>query len=317
MEDIRDNTLALLDDKNGTATLVERKDVTSENFKDVFKRYCTLAKSKGYKIIIGSYGYISRQINLLELLSGVRFEVKDFTALTPDVIPILINHIKLERGAFGEKISKRLMDRRRAGLEIGNPEIARHAKDSAIKQRVRMAIFDEINIKAAKKIFALHKQGETFNAIATELNNQQFVTRRGGSFYAKSVERIYNRYWDLKDNFVSRQSDLEAQAKKISPEPGMVKGLQENYEYNDSFELLLSKKFSIKLYDHKNQEPLNIAAKRLQLNKTEDGWLCSLSISSTRALLPGVHYLVLEDEGQVVFVQSFTIAKSLQDLIDP
>ncbi len=299
--------LTLLDKSGNKVTTKEV--LNKENFEKTFRTFCAEAKEKGYQLIISSYEHLSRQIPLLKLLEDIRFKVEDFASLDAQSIPIVIHHIELERSAFGQKISRRLKDRRKAGLEIGNPEIAKHAKDSAIKQRVRLAIFDEVNLKAAVQIFKLKKEGETFNAIAKYLNDSGLQTRREGSFYAKSVERIYQRYIELEDNFSSQQTTLDT-TKNIASDL-VVNGFEFKYEFADTISLSLDNlngTAEVKIYDNKSPQAIHTAT-------TSNDHSFELQIAKTRALLPGLHYLVLEKDGEKIFVQQFYIAHSIKEMI--
>ncbi len=309
MEEKALDHLTLLDKSGNKVTTKEVPN--KESFEKTFRTYCAEAKEKGYQLIISSYEHLSRQIPLLKLLEGIRFKVEDFTSLDAQSIPIVIHHIELERSAFGQKISRRLKDRRKAGLEIGNPEIAKHAKDSAIKQRIRLAIFDEVNLKAAAQIFKLKKNGDTFNAIAKYLNDSGLQTRREGSFYAKSVERIYQRYIDLEEKFNDQQTELNIA--KVAASDVVVNDLQSKYEYTDtislSFDNLGEATTEVKIYNNNSSEP--VCAKTITDHSFE------LPIAKTRALLPGLHYLVLERNGEKIFLQQFYIAYSIKEMIQP
>lgn len=286
---------------------------SKENFESKFREYCKDARRLGYKLIIDKYEFLRGQIPLLKLLENIDFTINDFDRLNQESIPVLVQHMELEKTNVGRKISNKLKDRRNAGLEIGNPKIAEQARTSAIKQRIRLAIYDSQNLDAAKIILKQKGENIPLNSIAEYLNNNEYKTRRGGSFYAKSCERIYERYSELKNNFNPNHKLFSKENKKGVSNSKLKKyGLKDNYRYEDTISVDLSKYPNTKVEIYNNSDKLPILS--FDLETVENGKF-ELSVAKTREFIPGLYYFLLKDvkDDTILIYQEFNISKELME----
>jgi hypothetical protein len=80
------------------------------------------------------------------------------------------------------------------GAVLGKPEnLTLEARDKGTVARISNARTNENNRKAAAMIRSLREQGATFQAIADQLNQLGFPTRRGCRFFPTQVRRLWQR----------------------------------------------------------------------------------------------------------------------------
>ncbi len=287
-----------------------------EDFNIYFKSYYQAAKAKGERIVIKHYYFLSKNVEVLELLSKgeVAFTIEDYQELNIKGIKFILKHIQLEREAFGKQISEKLRRRSEAGLHVGNPEITKKAKESASRQRVRLALFDPINIKMAQMIASHRSIKNNFNAIATEFNSQGMKSRRGGNFYAKSVERIFKRYEAIEGNFTTNPHFSKRSTKAAA------KGLKllewkDTYEFDEQIQFIctmpkqINFTIQINIYNWKNKKPI-YSTKHEDAAKNR----FLLPIEKALFLFPGQHYLELIGPNQARIVRPFIVASSIQEI---
>lgn len=290
-------------------------------FKEAFLKLSRKAEKIGRTLVIESYKDISGELDILKrLLTVNNFIVKDFPDLEKTYLPVLIRHISLEKAIHGKKISKAMKRRKQAGGAVGNPLITKYAKEGAVKKRKHQALFHPSNIEAAENIFQLLREDKYNNSqIANELNKRNIKTRRGGKFFSKSVERIIDKYRELKSNFelnneLERKIRISHKSSKFS-----VEGLKDNYERDASFKITISNHqdpIKVKILDnHFNNVLID---DHLKVDK--DKMIIDFNnqtIGDIIHLIPGRYYFLItsDDTDQWTrFCQSFTVANSLEEL---
>ena len=264
-------------------------------------------------IRIESYQLISKDLDMLRKLQGsqAKFEVLDFPDLDHRGLALIIRHIELERKDFGQKLSARLRERTEAGLNVGNPNIAQ-AKVSASRQRVRLALFDPTNIDIAQRIARLRASGHNFNNIANDFNDQGLKSRRGGNFYAKSVERIFRRYEAIAHHY-DANPHLQQRLAEQTDSPITLSNWKEAYQFDEQIQIHCqvpgADHVQLNLYDWESSEAV------LSIPELPVGTPFYLPIAKTLELLPGRHYLEIRGPEGAQLICPFVLAPEIQSII--
>lgn len=304
------NTLILVTNKNEE---IEIAEVKSDNFEGKFREFVAKAKKNGYKLIIDKYKHISGKLQLLKALEEIRnFKINDFKELDVEGIRILKRHLEFNKKTRAEKTSLSIKRRRTEGDEIGNPNIHKHT-GIASKIRVRNAIFNDRNIAAAQQIFALRRKNMNHHAISEELNKKGVKTRKGASFYAKTVERIEKRYLDLIANFNEADYALERAFKTTTSTFNTITGFKDDFTKNEQLNIIIggAKADKCAVIFNWNYEVII-------KGKENDKGVIELSlgtISEHPNLLPGKYFLKIEKKSETVYFKPFYIAKDLLEMI--
>jgi DNA invertase Pin-like site-specific DNA recombinase len=155
--------------------------------------YCKKEKAT---LLIAKLDRLSRNVAFIANLmdAGVDFTACDLPQANRFTLHIFAALAEQER----EMISRRTRDALRAlkerGAVLGKPEnLTTEARDKGTVARVANARTNENNRKAAAMIRSLREQGATFQAIADQLNQLGFPTRRGCRFFPTQVRRLWQR----------------------------------------------------------------------------------------------------------------------------
>ena len=280
-----------------------------EEFSLAFRNLVDKAVSKNYKLILEYYNGLRGNIDNLKALQSVKsFEIKNFTKLNPKSIPILIEHTKLEKNEFSQRIRESITRRRIVGLDVGNPQIADIAQDLGLKQRIQNSLYDANNIKAKERIVQLKKTGESFNSIAKILNEEGYKTRRGKKFYQKSAQRLFDRYKLLSKDFERKADKLIENLYFKDKDVSILKGFEKNCNFEKEIILNITI-MPVKVILYNNNGKQVFSSVRNSKEKFQ------LQIEGTLELFPGLHYFQIwtpEEEGaKVLYTSSFTIKYSL------
>jgi len=88
-----------------------------------------------------------------------------------------------------------LAQRERELIKLGNPQhLTSISRTNSIISIKRKAAENVNNTRAMSLIVRCKKDGMSLAAIATELNNNGFLTAKNKSFQKTTVQRLYNRY---------------------------------------------------------------------------------------------------------------------------
>jgi DNA invertase Pin-like site-specific DNA recombinase len=123
--------------------------------------------------------------------SGVEFVACDNPHANKLTIHILAAVAEHERDMIAKRTSEALQALKRTGKRLGSPEIE---KAQAKSREVRTAKADQFAANVLPVIEKLKAQGfTTLRAIASELNERNVKTSRGGEWSAKQVQLVLER----------------------------------------------------------------------------------------------------------------------------
>jgi DNA invertase Pin-like site-specific DNA recombinase len=147
-------------------------------------------------LLIAKLDRLSRNAGFILALrdSGVDFvccDMPDANTLTVGIFALVAQH---ERETISKRTKDALAAKKARGEVLGRPEnltVAAIAKSLQVRQA--NAAENAQNRQASRLALSLHKQGLSFQQIATELNDAGFRTRRGQTFWKMSVQRLLRR----------------------------------------------------------------------------------------------------------------------------
>lgn len=212
------------------------------DFEENFLEAVDIAKKDNLAITIQHYKDFIKNINLLKLLNkeNISFKIGDYDSLNSGNLGVVLEHLSLARLARKKKMLAVFDSKRRNGDKLGNPDLARIAKKETAEHRIKKAAFSTENINAAYRIFELRNQNIAYNKIADIVNDEGFKTRRKGKFYAKSIQRIEDRYKELYKNFEIEDKEL---LKKIETQNinELFEKFKNGHDYSERIKLENSK----------------------------------------------------------------------------
>jgi len=86
-------------------------------------------------------------------------------------------------------------ERELKGVKLGNPQhLTNLSRTNSIISIKKKAAENVNNTRAMSLIVRCKKDGMSLGAIATELNNNGFLTAKNKSFQKTTVQRLYSRY---------------------------------------------------------------------------------------------------------------------------
>lgn len=150
-------------------------------------------------LVIAKLDRLSRNAAFVFTLkdSGVDFvcaDMPDANTLTIGIFAVLAQH---ERELISSRTKAALQAKKAQGARLGKPEnLTDQAREAATQSLRDKAAANENNRRAAALVQAYRKQGLTWLAIASKLNDAGFKASRGGDFQAVQVQRIHERIRD-------------------------------------------------------------------------------------------------------------------------
>ncbi len=154
-------------------------------------------KSSDSTLLIAKLDRLSRNVQFIYTLrdSNVNFiccDMPDANSVTIGILAVLAQE---ERERTSQRTRKALQELIKKGVKLGTPENltpeARHKGTLKIKQN---ALDNPNNKKATAMIVLLRKEKLSYRRIASKLNADGFVTRRGKMFSASQVLILYERF---------------------------------------------------------------------------------------------------------------------------
>ncbi|QRM29558.1 recombinase family protein [Microvirga sp. VF16] len=153
----------------------------------------TLCKKRKATLVIAKMDRLSRDLAFIANLmkSGVEFVACDNPHANKLTIHILAAVAEHERDMIAKRTSEALQALKRSGKRLGSPEIE---KAQAKSREVRTVKADQFAANVLPVIEKLKAQGfTTLRAIASELNERNVKTSRGGEWSAKQVQLVIER----------------------------------------------------------------------------------------------------------------------------
>lgn len=155
-------------------------------------------KQKGATLLIAKLDRLSRKTSfILKLMdSNVEFKALDlpcFNFLTATLFSAIAEH---ELRLISQRTKAALEAKKLQGYKLGRPDayLTAEAREMAYKVIREKADTNENNLKARLAIEGMLKSTTNMSLIARRLNENGFVTSKGGQFTAIQVIRIIKRY---------------------------------------------------------------------------------------------------------------------------
>lgn len=152
-----------------------------------------LCKKRKATLVIAKMDRLSRDLAFIANLmkSGVEFVACDNPHANKLTIHILAAVAEHERDMIAKRTSEALQALKRQGKKLGSPEIE---KAQAKSREVRTAKADQFAANILPIIEKIKASGDTtLRAIASELNERNIKTSRGGEWSAKQVQLVLER----------------------------------------------------------------------------------------------------------------------------
>ena len=182
----------------GADLLAEFVEVESgkKNQRTELSRAIASAKAQGATLVIAKLDRLSRNAGFIFALrdSGVDFvccDIPDANTLTVGIFAVIAQH---ERETISKRTKDALQAKKAKGEKLGTPEnLTEEVRMMGVQARQRNAREHSGSRQATALILSRRAQNVSFTQIAKELNNLNFVARRGGTFNQKQVQRLHER----------------------------------------------------------------------------------------------------------------------------
>ena len=153
-----------------------------------------LAKKECAILVIAKLDRLARNVNFVSSLmdAGVEFIAVDMPTANNFTIHIFSALAEAEAKLISSRTRTALFELKKRGVKLGTPtNLTNEARSNGIKAIKNNAINNDNNRQALSLIINCKEKGYTYGKIATYLNNLNFKTRYGNSFYANSVFQLY------------------------------------------------------------------------------------------------------------------------------
>lgn len=273
----------------------------------------TAVNSKVRSIYINSFEPFRNDVERLNILKGFSSELDfiflDFPQLQKSNIEGAIRILEYQSKSRSAKIKVKLDQKVKDGYKLGNPHIG-DSRGKAIRKRKYNALLDPAMKSLRKEAKKLQDAGWSLNKIAQYFTEQGVKSPRGGSFHAKTIDRLLEQWKELEtrwlpkrtrnfaglNNFITGTLFLDGENPPIpeSEVPLNREDLNELIEDKLLLHFTEPLKFNIKVFIHDNseeQEPLYSDI----IEKGESSFSIDLE---EQILLPGIHYLSLVAENK-------------------
>ena len=151
-----------------------------------------LAKQLGARLLIARLDRLSRNVSFIFSLRNaevdfVACDIPDANTLTVGIMAVLAQH---EHELIGQRTKAALAVKKAQGHKPGMPNITPAVTQRGLAVRQQNARTNQANRQAAELIRLYRLEGLTYQAIARQLNQMGYRTRRGKAFFAISVHRL-------------------------------------------------------------------------------------------------------------------------------
>lgn len=169
------------------------------------KKAIQRCKETGATLLIAKLDRLSRNVAFIFNLkaelekAGVGFTACDLPEANTLTLGIMATMAQHERETISKRISAALQAKKRRGEKVGNPEhFTLEHRQKAWRSIAEQARKDPDTRKAFHFIKPRREAGQTFKAIADELNSEGYRTRRNKKFFPAQVQKIYLRFTEDK-----------------------------------------------------------------------------------------------------------------------
>ena len=187
---------------NGNSPIAEFIEVESGRKSDRPKLHeaLELCKKKKATLIVAKMDRLSRNVAFTSLLldSGIEIVFCDFPKANRLVLTIISAISEYEAGLIRQRTKAALQVKKEQGCQLGKPENLMQNLDKAIansrKTNQEKARNNPNNKRAVAILRSLANKTTNYSEMARVLNDEGFLTSRGGRFSAKQVSILLNRY---------------------------------------------------------------------------------------------------------------------------
>lgn len=187
---------------NGNSPIAEFIEVESGRKSDRPKLHeaLELCKKKRATLIVAKMDRLSRNVSFTSQLldSGIEIVFCDFPKANRLVLTIISAISEYEAGLIRQRTKAALQVKKEQGCQLGKPENLMRNLDKAIansrKTNQEKARKNPNNKRAVAILRSLVNRTTNLSEMARLLNDEGFLTSRGGRFCSKQVSILLNRY---------------------------------------------------------------------------------------------------------------------------
>ena len=187
---------------NGNSPIAEFIEVESGRKSDRPRLHeaLELCKKKKATLIVAKMDRLSRNVAFTSLLldSGIEIVFCDFPKANRLVLTIISAISEYEAGLIRQRTKAALQVKKEQGCQLGKPENLMRNLGKAIansrKTNQERAHNNPNNKRAVAILRSLVNKTTNYSEMARVLNDEGFLTSRGGRFSAKQVSILLNRY---------------------------------------------------------------------------------------------------------------------------
>ena len=187
---------------NGNSPIAEFIEVESGRKSDRPRLHeaLELCKKKKATLIVAKMDRLSRNVAFTSQLldSGIEIVFCDFPRANRLVLTIISAISEYEAGLIRQRTKAALQVKKEQGCQLGKPENLMHNLDKAIansrKTNQEKAHKNPNNKRAVAILRGLVNKTTNYSEMARILNEEGFLTSRGGRFTAKQVSILLSRY---------------------------------------------------------------------------------------------------------------------------
>ena len=187
---------------NGKTPIAEFVEVESGRKSDRPKLHeaLELCKKKTATLIVAKMDRLSRNVTFTSQLldSGIEIVFCDFPRANRLVLTIIAAISEYEAGLIRQRTKAALQVKKEQGCQLGKPENLMRNLGKAIansrKTNQERAHNNPNNKRAVAILRSLVNKTTNYSEMARVLNDEGFLTSRGGRFSAKQVSILLNRY---------------------------------------------------------------------------------------------------------------------------
>lgn len=187
---------------NGNSPIAEFIEVESGRKSDRPKLHeaLELCKKKKATLIVAKMDRLSRNVAFTSQLldSGIEIVFCDFPKANRLVLTIIAAISEYEAGLIRQRTKAALQVKKEQGCQLGKPENLMRNLGKAIansrKTNQERAHNNPNNKRAVAILRSLVNKTTNYSEMARVLNDEGFLTSRGGRFSAKQVSILLNRY---------------------------------------------------------------------------------------------------------------------------